>query len=100
MTGAAWLDGVIYVGAVAVAVAAIGGALRWLYVKVWSRVHDFLEDWNGTEDRDGVPGRPGVMSQLRCLDERVSVIESEFAPNHGSSMKDQMDRIEQKLDSR
>jgi hypothetical protein len=51
------------------------------------RSEQFWEDWQGTEERPGVPARPGVM-------ERLDRIEHELHPNSGQSMRDVINRIE------
>ena len=50
----------------------------------------FLRDWNGEQQRPGHPKAPGVM-------ERLEKIEHELKHNNGSSIKDAVKRIEQKL---
>ena len=51
----------------------------------------FWEDWNGSEARAGRDATPGVM-------ERLNKIDGELKHNGGSTMKDAVKRIEQKLD--
>lgn len=53
------------------AVVVLGGAGGILWktlgsplVKLMSRTNEFLDDWFGVPDRDGVPGRKGVMVRL------------------------------------
>lgn len=50
-----------------VAVGAITGGIKWLG-PVLTAIHDFLSDWVGEPERDGVPMRPGVMLRLEQLD--------------------------------
>lgn len=50
----------------------------------------FLRDWAGEGDRPGHPSTPGVM-------ERLQKIEAELRHNGGSSIKDAVRRIENKL---
>lgn len=50
-------------------------------IKLFRTWFHFVDDWNGTEDRPGVK-------------ERLDFIESELRPNHGSSIKDQISRLE------
>jgi len=50
-------------------------------IKLFRTWFKFVDDWNGTEDRAGVK-------------ERLDFIESELRPNHGSSIKDQINRLE------
>lgn len=42
-----------------------------------------MDDWYGTED---IPG----------IKDRLTFIESELKPNHGSSIKDQINRLEER----
>jgi len=78
-------------------VVAWGGvlALTWGVVrKVWpllKRLADFLDDVMGEPARPGVPARLGLM-------ERVMRVEHELFPNSGKSLRDQTNRMEQKLD--
>jgi len=57
--------------------------------KVIDQVDDFMEDWKGTETREGRIGTPGVMSRLNKID-------GELSHNGGSSIKDAVDRIEKR----
>lgn len=50
----------------------------------------FMRDWSGEEARAGHDREPGVMERLNDLD-------GQFKNNGGGSMKDSLDRIEQKL---
>jgi hypothetical protein len=58
--------------------------------KIIDQVDDFMEDWKGTETREGRIGTPGVMSRLNKID-------GELSHNGGSSIKDAVDRIEKKI---
>ncbi len=83
--------------AVAGAIAILAGGASGLYVlvvrpgrkikQIADRAEEFLGDWFGVEERPGVPGRPGVMV-------RLSVIEDQLHPNHGTSLRDAVDRLE------
>lgn len=78
-------------------VIAWGGvlALAWGVVrKVWpllKKLADFLDDVMGEPERPGVPARLGLM-------ERVMRVEHELFPNSGKSLRDQTNRMEEKLD--
>lgn len=89
-TGIASVDTIVIWSAAAVAVAALL-ALLWRLVRMVLRVvhlfEDFLDDWKGTPDRPGVPGRSGVMT-------RLGRIEHELVPNSGHSLRDAVDRVE------
>ncbi len=68
-------DFLIYLGAIAAALAAIGVVLRFVVV------------------------RP-LMNKLKAeLIPKTNTIHAEVTPNHGSSMKDQITRTETKLDT-
>ncbi|MFF3029156.1 hypothetical protein [Microbacterium sp. NPDC057944] len=72
------------------AAALVWGVVR----KVWpllKKLADFLDDVMGEEARPGVPARLGLM-------ERVMRVEHELFPNSGKSLRDQTNRMEEKLD--
>jgi hypothetical protein len=73
-----------------------GAALLWKFLggirRIIKRVDEFIDDWNGTEERPGHPARPGVMARLEW-------IEHELKPNSGKSLRDSVDRIERELRS-
>lgn len=93
--------------AVTVLGAAAGALAKWVICPLRrgaKSVGSFLEDWNGEAPRPGVPERLGVMTRLATIEacqrevrRRVDVIEAEVKPNSGTSMRDSVDRIEQKL---
>lgn len=96
--------------------AAVVVAALWLLVatiqKLWLQVwvtwlgplRKFLEDWNGEDARDGVPGHPSVMARLEALEEqgktaaaqgavsadRINEIQMNVKPNGGSSAHDKL----------
>jgi hypothetical protein len=57
------------------------------------------EDWAGDPARpaDGYAGRPGAMLRLAGVESRLADIEAQFEPNHGSSIRDALTRIEESL---
>lgn len=79
--------------------------------KFVKRIVHFFDDYFGEEERPGVERRPGMSERLTkmegCLekvDSRFNVIEykienidSELKPNHGSSLRDAINRIEERL---
>ena len=72
------------------AIALLAGVIK----KVWpllKKLSDFLDDVAGEPARPGVPARAGLM-------ERVQRIEHELFPNSGKSLRDQTNRMEEKLD--
>lgn len=64
--------------------------LRKLW-RLFKQLADFLDDVMGEPARPGVDARPGLM-------ERVMRVEHELFPNSGKSLRDQTNRMEQKLD--
>lgn len=82
---------VLFGGAVAVIVKGV----RWLLTTL-RKVNEFLEDWRGEEARPGYHKRPGVMERLVMLEEMAREVRHEVKPNSGTSLKDQITRIEEK----
>lgn len=70
---------------IAAAVAVIRQIMKFL-----KRVSNFIDDWQGEPERPGVPGRDGVMT-------RLEKIEAELKTNHGSSLRDAVNRIESRV---
>jgi hypothetical protein len=90
------LDPVILWSTATVAIAG-GASLIWKFLgglrRIIKRVDQFIDDWNGTEERPGHPPKPGVMARLEW-------IEHELKPNSGGSLRDAVDRVEQELFNR
>jgi hypothetical protein len=59
-------------------------------------VREFLEDWRGEEARPGYHKRPGVMERLVSLEEHMHGVTHELKPNSGLSLRDAVDRIEER----
>lgn len=76
----------IVVALVVGAGAIIAAALKT--VKFVRRATQFLDDWFGEPERDGVDERPGVLKRLKA-------VEDELQPNGGSSLRDSINRTEQ-----
>ena len=81
LSGIPTLDVFIVLGIVA---AGIGGltAIFHLFrsiLRAWRKVDAFLDDWNGEEERPGVPARPGVMERLSTVEERQTTTELRLA---------------------
>jgi hypothetical protein len=73
-----------------VVLALVWGVVR----KVWplfKKLADFLDDVRGE------PARPGVEARLGLM-ERVMRVGHELFPNSGKSLRDQTNRMEEKLD--
>ena len=63
----------------------------------WHQFSQLLADWHGSPERPGVPARPGVLARLAAMDERLASVEGQLTRNGGSSMRDAVDRVENKL---
>lgn len=90
----AWVAGVLALG-------ALGGKVY----KVFKALTDFLDDVKGEPARAGVPERPGIMARLESIETRqeaqgktLEVVRHELFPNSGKSLRDQTNRIEEKVD--
>ncbi len=66
--------------------------------KLVKRFIHFLDDYFGEEERPGFPGRPGMQERLRFMEEEIACISFEMRPNHGTSIKDAVGRIEERLE--
>ncbi|TGB03312.1 hypothetical protein [Streptomyces sp. MZ04] len=98
-TGVASLDtAVIWIGALVAVAGAL--ALAWRASRslrrLTRRVGDLVDDWQGTESRPGVPARPGVMTRLGAIEDRIGRVEHELHPNSGASLRDAVDRVDQR----
>jgi hypothetical protein len=84
----------------AATVTAIGviGVGVYKASKLTKRFIHFLDDYFGEEERPGFEGRPGLQERLRFMEEEIACISFEMRPNHGTSIKDAVARIEQRLD--
>jgi hypothetical protein len=67
--------------------------------KLTKRFIHFLDDYFGEEERPGFEGRPGLQERLRFMEEEIACISFEMRPNHGTSIKDAVARIEKRLDA-
>ncbi len=84
----------------AATVTAIGviGVGVYKATKLVKRFIHFLDDYFGEEERPGFDGRPGMQERLRFMEQEIACISFEMRPNHGTSIKDAVARIEQRLD--
>jgi len=96
-------------------IAAVTGIIVFSMkiAKGLKRVVHFLDDYNGEEARPGIPERLGMSArisqledcvsssreELEQLNKKVTFIEKELHPNHGTSMRDKVDRIVLRLDT-
>lgn len=83
--------------AVVTAITVLGVAFHKASILVKRFIH-FLDDYFGEEERPGFKGRPGLQERLRFMEEEIACISFEMRPNHGTSIKDAIRRIEDRLD--
>jgi hypothetical protein len=67
-------------------------------IKLVKRFIHFLDDYFGEEPRPGFEGRPGMQERLKFMEEEIACISFEMRPNHGTSIKDAVGRIEERLE--
>lgn len=84
--------------AVVTAITAIGYGIHKVSILTKKFIH-FLDDYFGEEARPGFNGRPGMQERLKFMEEEIACISFEMRPNHGTSIKDAVGRIEQRLDA-
>lgn len=89
---------ILLVGAIVTSLTAIGIAFKKLSNLVKRFIH-FLDDYFGEEARPGFDGRPGMQERLRKMEDELACISFEMRPNHGTSIKDAINRIEKRLDA-
>jgi hypothetical protein len=80
-------------------------AVKWV-VPFARKVSHFIDDVAGEPARPGVPARPGLMERVTSIEatqvthgKSIEVVRHELFPNSGKSMRDQTNRMEQKLDA-
>lgn len=88
-----------------VVIAAAFPILRKLW-RLFKQLADFLDDVMGEPARAGVPARPGLMERVGKVEENqkahgkaIDTVRHELFPNSGKSLRDQTNRMEQKLDA-
>ena len=83
----------------AATITAIGVIGVGLYkaIKLTKRFIHFLDDYFGEEERPGFDGRPGMQERMKIIEMEIMSISFEMKPNHGTSMKDAINRIEKRL---
>lgn len=85
--------------------AGVFAALKWV-VPFARKVSHFIDDVAGEPARPGVPARPGLMERVTSIEttqvahgESIEIVRHELFPNSGKSMRDQTNRMEQKLNA-
>jgi hypothetical protein len=85
-----------------VALVALAGlaTMVWRLVRplrrVARKVDEFMDDWNGVPARRGVSARPGVMERLDQIEHTVGLVAHEVKPNGGASMRDAINRVDER----
>lgn len=72
--------------------------------KIVKRIIHFLDDYFGSDERPGFDKVPGVAERIKNIEEnlgymclRLDTVEKELTPNHGTSIKDAINRIDKRL---
>ena len=78
-----------WIGATAAAIGAVLAAkpLRWAW-RLLAGTHEFLAEWGGRLEHNGLPGTPGVMARLAALEALGVKLVEETQPNGGNSLRD------------
>ena len=78
-------------------VALVSGLLLtlWKFSITWA---EFIKDWKGDHPTDGRAPTPGVIARLEQLEAGLRKVKSEVSPNGGKSLKDVVNRIENRLE--
>lgn len=83
-----------YIVLFAAAASAVGFFLS-KFVKLFKTWFKFVDDWNGTEEKPGVVDRLAEGNQrFERIESEISIIKAELFNNHGTSLRDAIDRIE------
>jgi hypothetical protein len=90
-------DFLMMLAATITAIGVIGVGLHKA-IKLVKRFIHFLDDYFGEEERPGFEGRPGMQERMRIIEEEIKCISFEMRPNHGTSIKDAVARIESRLE--
>lgn len=94
MTSMNPLEWIILIGAAASAIAAISFLLNKFF-KLFGTWFTFINDWYGNEDTPGVVERLAEGNKrFDYIEGELKVIKEELFNNHGSSLRDAIDRIE------
>ncbi len=95
-----WAETLIWIAGVITAVGIIGRAIqlggRWVR-RTWRKLDRLADELLGEPAREDRPARPSLMQRVAALDRRLAAVEAEMRPNGGSSVKDQLNRIEDQL---
>ena len=87
---AAWVTAACAVAAILAGLMV--WAVRWVW-KILIRTLQFLHDWEGEPEREGVAARPGVMLRLHSVEDSLAKVLTEVSPNGGRSLRDDVARM-------
>jgi uncharacterized NAD(P)/FAD-binding protein YdhS len=91
------LQWIITVGAAASAL----GYIMSKFLKLFKTWFQFIIDWNGNDDHPGVVQRLAEgNARFDKIEEEISLIKAELFNNHGSSLRDAIDRIEEAVSNK
>jgi hypothetical protein len=86
------LEWIIAVGAALSAIIYIGKKIANLF-KSW---FNFMDDWYGNDENPGIIERLAEGNKrFEALEKDMGIIKAELFNNHGTSLRDAIDRIEQ-----
>lgn len=86
---------ILTIGAISTAIAAIGYILN-KGLKFIQSATRFMDDWYGTEEHPGVVARLAEGNErFDAIEGELKIIKEELFNNHGSSLRDAIDRIEE-----
>jgi hypothetical protein len=86
------LEWIIAVGAALSAILFIGKKVGSLF-KSWFK---FIDDWYGTDENPGIVERLAEGNKrFDALEQDMAIIKAELFNNHGTSLRDAIDRIEE-----
>jgi hypothetical protein len=90
----ATLQAIILIGAAASAIGAIAFFFTKIF-KLFGTWFTFIQDWYGTDDKPGVNERLNHGAErFEYIEGELRIIKEELFNNHGSSLRDAIDRIE------
>ncbi|MGW5259704.1 hypothetical protein ACWEQG_01935 [Microbispora sp. NPDC004025] len=85
-------DAILYAGALAAALAAIGVVARWAVLRP-------LKKWIAEQIGQVKQGTAAVQETAQAVQATADKVHAEVSPNHGHSLKDHVIRTETKLDA-
>lgn len=91
------------IAAIIAAVTTISVGIAKAFKLIKRFIH-FLDDYFGVDARPGFDKIPGVAERIKNIEDnlgylcrRVDFVEKELQPNHGTSLRDSINRIEKRV---